>query len=135
MDLKNRRVPVANGSFLGALNLTQIEFSGGTSSARRQEWAQDNAPSVLIPRSFPTRLEDLLETNETCNACEHKLYCSGGCRDAALLASGDYLGCDNYMCYFFKNRYEDKIAAIYDDKATGIRRPARITTGFRETTA
>jgi radical SAM protein with 4Fe4S-binding SPASM domain len=60
-----------------------------------------------------TRLEDLLKVNGKCNACEHKLHCGGGCRAGAMLCGGAYLGCDEWTCYFFKNGYEEKIAALY----------------------
>lgn len=64
-------------------------------------------------RAIDTRLEDLLAHNEKCNACEYRLSCGGGCRAGALFTTGDYLGCDEYTCYFFKNNYEEKIKAIY----------------------
>ncbi len=64
-------------------------------------------------RRIDTRLVDLLNANEKCSACEHKLYCGGGCRAGALISCNEYLGCDEYTCYFFKNKYEDKIKQLY----------------------
>ena len=55
-----------------------------------------------------TWLCDLLSVNETCNVCEHKLYCGGGCRAGVLVSNGEYLACDDYTCYFFKNNFEEK---------------------------
>lgn len=59
-----------------------------------------------------TRLGDLLKANEQCAACEHRLYCGGGCRAGALLCSDEYLGRDDFTCHFFKNNYEERIKAI-----------------------
>ncbi|RPI24921.1 MAG: radical SAM protein [Acidobacteria bacterium] len=66
-------------------------------------------------RAIDTRLNELLAHNEKCNACEYRLTCGGGCRAGALFTTGDYLGCDEYTCYFFKNKYEEKIRAIYTE--------------------
>ena len=63
-----------------------------------------------------TRLCDLLSVNEMCNVCEHKLYCGGGCRAGALVSNGEYLACDDYTCFFFKNNFEEKIKALYGQK-------------------
>jgi len=63
-----------------------------------------------------TRVCDLLEANEKCKACDYRLYCGGGCRAGALLSSGEYLGCDDYTCYFFKNGYEAKIKSVYENE-------------------
>jgi len=60
-----------------------------------------------------TRLCDLLSVNETCNVCEHKFYCGGGCRAGALVSNGEYLAYGDYTCYFFKNNFEEKIKALY----------------------
>lgn len=58
-----------------------------------------------------TRLGDLLDANEKCANCPHRLYCGGGCRAGALISCSQYLGCDEFTCYFFLNNYEERIKA------------------------
>lgn len=55
------------------------------------------------------KLKDLLDNNETCNNCEHKLTCGGGCRASALISDKNYLGIDKSICTIFKNDYINKI--------------------------
>ncbi len=64
-------------------------------------------------RAIDTRLDELLEHNEKCRVCEHRLTCGGGCRAGALFTSGDFLGCDEYTCRFFKDNYEERIKAVF----------------------
>lgn len=60
-----------------------------------------------------TRLEDLFKVNAKCRVCEYRLFCGGGCRASALECSREYLGSDDYTCYFFKHGYEEIIASFY----------------------
>ncbi len=70
-------------------------------------------------RMIDTRLEDLLEENERCASCEHRLSCGGGCRAGALAAGNEYLGVDESTCAFFKNGYEERIRAVWGEKGGG----------------
>ncbi|SFG13365.1 radical SAM additional 4Fe4S-binding SPASM domain-containing protein [Desulfotomaculum arcticum] len=60
-----------------------------------------------------TRLEKLFRENNECAGCEHKLKCGMGCRANAINCSGSFYGVDAGSCYFFKNRYEEKIKKIF----------------------
>ncbi len=63
--------------------------------------------------AIDTRLDELLTNNAKCNSCEYGLTCGGGCRAGALFSGGDYLGCDEYTCFFFMNKFEERIRRIY----------------------
>jgi len=39
-----------------------------------------------------------------------------GARAGALVSNGEYLACDDYTCFFFKNNFEEKIKALYGQK-------------------
>ena len=62
-----------------------------------------------------SQLKDLLDQNPKCAVCEWKYVCGGGCRAGALLTNSSYMGCDETICYFFKNNYQAKIAGIYNN--------------------
>lgn len=109
---RNTMYIAADGKLLPCIPLTGLPI-------------QDEMPNILDTglikalsdsnylRAIDTRLCDLLSQNKKCSCCEHKLYCGGGCRASALISDGEYLGCDEYACFFFKNGYEDKIKSIY----------------------
>ena len=69
--------------------------------------------SVYLDR-INAPLSELLGHRPECAACEHRLYCKGGCRAAALTENGgsDYFGMDSWACHFFKGGYEQKINEI-----------------------
>ena len=59
------------------------------------------------------RLKDYFENNSECEACEHKALCSGGCRGLAVANGGsDYFSKDLAACFFFKNRYHEKVKSV-----------------------
>ena len=59
------------------------------------------------------RLETLLQHNKECDSCEYKLQCGMGCRAQAMLATGDYYGIDPESCFFYQNKYKEKIEKIH----------------------
>lgn len=61
------------------------------------------------------RVKDLLEANPRCAVCEHKYYCGGGCRAAALEQTGDLMGCDNNQCILWEEGYVDRIRQVAED--------------------
>jgi radical SAM protein with 4Fe4S-binding SPASM domain len=85
---------------------------------------QDKMPSIVdvplveaLSDSFylhciETPVSALLAHQEECGVCEHRSYCGGGCRAAALMENNgdDYLGIDPATCFFFKNGYEERIS-------------------------
>lgn len=58
------------------------------------------------------KLSYLLEVNEECRKCKYKFMCCGGCRAKAAALTGNYYGCDRYMCTFFKENYTQKIENV-----------------------
>ena len=86
----------------------------------------DGAPP--FPNLFETPLKDILgdgdftrlchatvgevrERNPKCRECQYVDRCTGGCRNAALLAEGDYYGVDPELCRFFELGGEARITA------------------------
>lgn len=64
----------------------------------------------------------LFSENETCNACEYRMYCMGGCRAIALALTGDSMGRDPAKCLYFKNGYIQMTDNVFQNvfKETGI---------------
>ena len=58
-----------------------------------------------------TMVGDVRRGNSECVKCEYIDRCAGGCRNAALLAGGDYYSVDPEVCYFYKNGWEERIKA------------------------
>ena len=59
------------------------------------------------------RLGDYFENNSECAKCEYKLICGGGCRGlAAANGQADYFSKDLVACFFFKNRYHEKVKSV-----------------------
>ena len=109
---RNTMYIAADGKLLPCIPLTGLAIQEEMPSVAEMDICQALSDSRYLSL-IDMRLEDLLKVNAKCRACEYKLTCGGGCRAGALVCSGEYLGCDDYTCYFFQNRYEEKIAAIY----------------------
>jgi radical SAM protein with 4Fe4S-binding SPASM domain len=110
---RNTMYIAADGKLLPCIPLTGLPVQEGMPSVTEMDICHALSDSRYLSL-IDTRLEDLLKVNAKCNNCEHRLYCGGGCRAGALIGSGEYLACDDYTCYFFQNRYEEKIAALYE---------------------
>lgn len=102
----------ADGKLLPCIPLTGLPIQDTMPSLADVALVEALSDSAYL-RCIDTRLEELLERNEKCRGCEHRLFCGGGCRAGALVGNGDYLGCDEYTCRFFTGRYEDRIKALY----------------------
>jgi radical SAM protein with 4Fe4S-binding SPASM domain len=110
---RNTMYIAADGKLLPCIPLTGLPIQESMPSVTEMEICQALSDSRYL-NLIDTRLEDLLRVNTKCRGCEYRLYCGGGCRAGALVCSGEYLGCDDYTCYFFKNKYEDRIASLYE---------------------
>lgn len=56
-----------------------------------------------------SRVKDLLAANTTCNNCEYKYHCGGGCRAVALAQTGDLMGYDSDLCFLWKEGFAERI--------------------------
>lgn len=102
----------ADGRLLPCVPLTGSGLEEQMPSITEMPLVQALSDSRYL-RAIDTRLDELLDRNEKCRVCEHRLTCGGGCRAGALFTSGEFLGCDEYTCRFFKDKYEERIKAIY----------------------
>jgi len=53
--------------------------------------------------------------NPKCRECRYVDRCTGGCRNAALMAGDDYYGVDPDVCWFFEHHGEERITAAAKD--------------------
>ena len=58
---------------------------------------------------------DIRDHNPKCRECKYVDRCTGGCRNAVLMAGDDYYGIDEGLCWFFENGGEERIAAAAKD--------------------
>ena len=52
--------------------------------------------------------QDIADHNPKCRECEYHVMCGGGCRMSAFEKTGDLLGYDPQMCYFFEHGFPEK---------------------------
>lgn len=105
----------ADGTLLPCIPLTGLELPCEMPNITKTPLVDALSNSNYM-NLIDTRLEKMLEENKECNECEHKFYCGGGCRASAMSLGENYLGRDEYTCYFFKNHYEEKIKEAYESK-------------------
>ena len=55
------------------------------------------------------KVGEIRDANPKCRECKYVDRCTGGCRNAALMAGDDYYGIDPYLCWFFENDGEARI--------------------------
>ena len=82
-----------------------------------------------FPNMFETPLKDILRDSELvklayctvgevrdhnpkCRECEYVDRCTGGCRNAVLMAGDDYYGLDPTVCKFFESGWDKRIHEI-----------------------
>lgn len=51
---------------------------------------------------------DIADHNPKCQSCEYRTMCGCGCRMSAFEKTGDLLGYDPQMCYFFEHGFPEK---------------------------
>ena len=54
---------------------------------------------------------EIRDRNPKCRECRFVDRCTGGCRNAALMAGDDYFAVDPDVCWFFENHGEERITA------------------------
>ena len=60
------------------------------------------------------KVADVRNGNEECRSCPYLEKCSGGCRQAALSATGNYFGPMPALCEFFRNGWDKLIYQALD---------------------
>jgi radical SAM protein with 4Fe4S-binding SPASM domain len=63
------------------------------------------------------RAGEVIQHNEECGTCEHRLECRGGCRGAAVSSGNGLLGKDNAICRFFKGGYRREAGKLAGESA------------------
>lgn len=58
-----------------------------------------------------TKIGEVRDGNDQCRECRFIDRCSGGCRNAALMAGDNYYGVDPDICWFFEHDGEARITA------------------------
>ena len=53
---------------------------------------------------------DVRNKSGRCRECEHVGRCTGGCRNAALMAGDNYYGADPEVCWFFQHEGPERVA-------------------------
>ena len=69
----------------------------------------------FFTRLCRTKVAEIRENNPKCRECAYISRCTGGCRNAALMAGDDYCGLDPGVCWFFENNGEARITAAAKD--------------------
>lgn len=61
-----------------------------------------------------TKISQYFEHNPSCNECEHKYFCAGGCRASALLdGNNDIMGKDPMFCIIHNGGYIQNFVTIF----------------------
>ena len=66
-------------------------------------------------RLCETKVGEIRDRNPKCRECKYVDRCTGGCRNAALMAGDDYYGIDPDICWFFEHDGEARIEAAAKD--------------------
>ena len=108
----------ADARLLPCMPLSGIAVKDDYPTLHEVELTQALQNSVYFKR-ISASVQELLDHNQECAACEHRLHCNGGCRAAALMENDctDYLGTDRWICRFFKDGYEEKIRFVVANNA------------------
>ena len=73
---------------------------------------QVSLKQALTDSAFTRLMEltaaDIAAHNPKCRTCPHLSMCAGGCRMSAFEKTGDFLGYDPQMCYFFEKGMPDQ---------------------------
>lgn len=73
---------------------------------------QVSLKQALTDSAFTRLMEltaaDIAAHNPKCRKCPHFSMCAGGCRMSAFEKTGDFLGYDPQMCYFFEKGMPDQ---------------------------
>ena len=66
-------------------------------------------PDSDFNRLCEAKVGDVRDRNPKCRECKYVDRCTGGCRNAVLMAGDDYYGIDEDLCWFFEHDGEARI--------------------------
>lgn len=103
----------ADARLLPCIPLSGLPIQDNFPSLENMTIVEAMRDSIYLER-ISAPVSKLFDHQAECAACEHRFYCNGGCRAAALMENDgtDYFGVDSWTCLFFKGGYEEKIAGI-----------------------
>ena len=65
-------------------------------------------------KDISTTVGQLKQNNEKCGNCKYFKYCTGGCPALAFNEFRQMLREDSWKCYFFENKYYEKIDSLFE---------------------
>ncbi len=98
----------ADGIVSPCQGMCDCEIAGRLSSLFDQPLRKILTDSEYMKLSYTT-VGDVRSGNSECRTCAYLDRCTGGCRNSALIAGGNYCGVDPDACYYFRNGWEERI--------------------------
>ena len=98
----------ANGLVCPCMGMADCGFADRFPSLKDMTLSDILKDSDLIKYEYAT-VKDIRDRNEKCRRCRYSDRCTGGCRNAALIAGDDYYGIDPTLCEFFENGWDKRI--------------------------
>ena len=101
----------ADGVVSPCMGMCDTSYAANFPSLREHRLSEVLQDSAVVELAYAT-VRDVRDGNGECRNCEYIDRCTGGCRQAALMAEENYYGVDPTVCFFFKNGWEQRIRAI-----------------------
>lgn len=98
----------ADGLVCPCMGMADCGFADHFPSLEKMSLSGILTDSDLITYEYAT-VGDIRDRNEKCRQCRFADRCTGGCRNAALIAGEDYYGIDPALCAFFENGWNQRI--------------------------
>jgi len=98
----------ADGLVCPCMGMADCGFADRFPSLKDMTLSEILKDSDLIKYEYAT-VKDIRDRNEKCRRCRYADRCTGGCRNAALIARDDYYGIDPTLCEFFENGWDKRI--------------------------
>lgn len=121
MSARNMMYISADARLLPCIPLSGLPIQDKFPSLEDMTIVEAMRDSLYLER-ISAPVSQLFDHQAECANCEHRFYCNGGCRAAALMENGgtDYFGVDSWTCLFFKGGYEEKIAGVASGCGGGL---------------
>ena len=112
--LKNHFYIGAEGMVAPCMGMCDCNIAGSLPNLFRTPLKEILRDSKLIELTAVT-VGDVRDHNPKCRTCRFVDRCTGGCRNAVLMACDDYYGIDPDVCYFFERGWEDRIKKAVEE--------------------